>query len=519
MSVALNHAQYDAYRYTWQALRDAAAGSGHVKAAPDTRASARSADGVRLAGTKYLPRPSGMRLDSQYAAYRDRASVSNAPSWVVFGLTGAIFRREPQVEVPTTLEPQLRNVTRTGLPLRTFAEDLVRETLLMGRYGVLLDFPAPTVLPSGQILSPPPGARPYWIPYATEEIVHWHSVEREGAEHLDMIVLEEGIPMRQGPWGTDDYFVIKTQLQRRVLRLNEQGVYEVSVWVQVPGSLGGTAATFAPTQVWVPLRLGEPLTFIPFVTMTPLSLRIDVVQSLMEPLVEIAFRYFRHSADYEHALHLTSLPTPWIAGDLDPLTELLIGSLTAWVLPAGAQAGMLEYKGQGLQPHEHAMQQDLHDMAARGASLLEVAPLVPETMTAMVTRTQGSESPIQTLIRTVSEGVTQLLRWHAWWSAASDRLDDPSISYHLNTKIAASTMEPQRLTALMQAYLNHTISYETWYYQLQQGEVARPGVDAEDEQMLIEDQQAQQLALLPPTPPIGLPPGRNGARPLQGVAA
>ena len=25
MSVALNHAQYDAYRYTWQALRDAAA--------------------------------------------------------------------------------------------------------------------------------------------------------------------------------------------------------------------------------------------------------------------------------------------------------------------------------------------------------------------------------------------------------------------------------------------------------------------------------------------------------------
>ena len=150
-----------------------------------------------------------------------------------------------------------------------------------------------------------------------------------------MIVLEEGIPMRQGPWGTDDYFVIKTQLQRRVLRLNEQGVYEVSVWVQVPGSLGGTAATFAPTQVWVPLRLGEPLTFIPFVTMTPLSLRIDVVQSLMEPLVEIAFRYFRHSADYEHALHLTSLPTPWIAGDLDPLTELLIGSLTAWVLPQG----------------------------------------------------------------------------------------------------------------------------------------------------------------------------------------
>ena len=74
------------------------------------------------------------------------------------------------MEVPTTLEPQLRNVTRTGLPLRTFAEDLVRETLLMGRYGVLLDFPAPTVLPSGQILSPPPVRGPTGFPMPLKKL-------------------------------------------------------------------------------------------------------------------------------------------------------------------------------------------------------------------------------------------------------------------------------------------------------------------------------------------------------------
>ncbi len=493
MSVALNHPQYIDMFNTWVTLRDSYAGSGKIKPAT----------------TRYLSRPEGMKFDSQYQAYVSRATCSGAPQWVTLGITGAIFRREPQLDVPTQLDAQMRNVTRTGLPLRTFAEEVVRETLLMGRYGVLLDFPAPTILPTGEVISPPPDARPYWIPYATEEIMNWHTVEREGAEHTDMIVLQESIPMRQGPWGTDDYFVIKNQLQRRVLRINEQGLYEVSVWVEVPQQFGGRTVTFVPTQTWIPERMGEPLTFLPFVSMTPLSLKLDIAQSLLESLVEISFRGYRHSADYEHALHLTSLPTPWVSGNLDPATELLIGSLVAWVLPEGAQAGMLEYKGQGLQPHEHAMQQDLHDMAARGASLLEVAPLVPETMTAMLTRTQGSESPVQTLIRNVSEGLTTLLRWHSWWSGVSETLDDASISYALNNRIAAANMPPQQLTALMQALLNGTMSFETWYYNLQQGEVARPGVEVEEEQALLEARAAERLVTQQALQP---PPGRNGTR-------
>jgi hypothetical protein len=324
-------------------------------------------------------------------------------------------------------------------------------------------------------------------------------------------VLQESIPMRQGVWGTDDYFVIKHQRQRRVLRLNEQGVYEISLWVEHSTSLGGRAA-FVPTRQWIPRRLGEPLPFIPFVAMTPLSLTLAPVQSLLESLVEISYRYYRHSADYEHALHLTSMPTIWMAGNIEPTTELPIGGLTGLILPEGTQVGLLEYKGQGLQPHENAMAQDIRDMAARGASLLEVAPLVPETMTAMLTRTQGSESPVQTLIRTVSEGLTTLLRWHAWWQGTVETLDDPSISYALNNKIAASSLAPQQLTALMQAYLNGTMSFETWYYNLQQGEIARPGVEVEEEQALVEAREAERILTMQQMQPPSQPPGRNGQR-------
>ena len=68
----------------------------------------------------------------------------------------------------------------------------------------------------------------------------------------------------------------------------------------------------------------------------------------------------------------------------------------------------------------------------------------------------------------------------------TERLDEPAIRYALNNKIAASTLAPQQLQALMQALLNGTICYETFYYQLQQGEVARPGVEVEEEQALLE---------------------------------
>ena len=153
MSVTTKHQEYIDYKYTWETLRAAYVGSGAIKTAPDRRVEVR---GVRMAGTKYLPRPLGMVRDEQYAAYRDRASWYAATERTVQGLTGAIFRREPVIEAPAILTPQLEDITQTGVPLRTFAERVVRETLLMGRFGVLVDFPQPVMALPG---AGSPGAR------------------------------------------------------------------------------------------------------------------------------------------------------------------------------------------------------------------------------------------------------------------------------------------------------------------------------------------------------------------------
>lgn len=503
MSVTLPHPAYLAMQPLWAMLRDGYLGEAAVKSAwPSGRAS--RSPHAALAGTAYLPRPAGMRLDEQYAAYRDRPSWTSATEHAVHGITGSVFRHEPQLVGPAALEPQLADITQTGISLRMFCEQAVRETLLMGRFGILVDFPAPEVDPeTGRELPPPPQSRPYWIAYQAEEIMNWRTMQRGGDTILSLVVLKECVQVPQGPWGTPDFFVVKDQIQYRVLRLNEEGLYEMSLWLEDPVGqrTNAQAATFQ--RAWMPRRQGQLLDFLPFCFMAPFSLEPTPEKSLLEGLVQRNFLNWRHSADYEHALHLTAMPQFYIAANMEAPPELYVGASSALFLPDNqAKVGIVEFHGQGLQPHENALKADLQMMAAMGARLLEGPPETQETATGVQWRMAGSDSPVQSLVSSVSQGLTWALQVHNWWSGFSEDIDDPTVHVVLNKDLVSNLMQPQMLLALMEALLNGTISYQTFYFCLQRGEIARPLVPVEEEQALIEDEQAQRpLVTMPSSPP------------------
>jgi Domain of unknown function (DUF4055) len=513
MSVTTQHREYQDYLETWMALRAAYVGSGAVKTSADTRGGGFVPSGVKMAGTRYLPRPAGMKLDAQYAVYRDRAVWGEFTSMTVHGIGGAVFRKEPVIEAPAAMDGQLEDVTQTGVPLRTFAEQAMRETLLMGRFGVLVDFPQLAVDQDGREM-PDPDARPYWIAYQAEEIMNWRTERRQGDTVLTLVVLRETASFPQGPWGTDDFFILKEVPQYRVLRLDEFGHYEVSVWREIEG-VSLMARTHMLVDRFFPTRNRQPLDFIPFCFMAPFSLEPQVEKSLMEPLVEINYRYYRHSADYEHALFLLA-PTPYVCSDSEQPTEpLLIGSSVAWwIQGAASKVGILANDPAGLPAYQIAMDTDVKDMAAKGARMLEGPPTTQETATANRNRLTGTESPVQSLVTTVSQGLTQALQIHAWWGGFTKDVDDTAIHITLNKDIVASRMEPPMLLALMQALLNDTISYETFYYNLQQGEIARPMIEADEEKDLIDVAREQRPLVTPPGPARpGVPVPPNGATP------
>src|SRR5262249_40417743 len=155
---------------------------------------------------------------------------------------------------------------------------------------------------------------------------------------------------------------------------------------------------------------------------------MQIQKSLLHALIERNFASWRHNADYEHALHKTAMPTTVIAANVERPPELYLGGDTALFLADNqAKAFLLEFHGHGLQPHEHALDQDLKMMAALGARLLEGPPTVQETAKGVQWRMGGSDSPMQSLISICSQGLTWALQVHAWWAAVTESTDDASI--------------------------------------------------------------------------------------------
>ena len=509
MSVTTRHPQYIRSEDTWARLRDAYIGDSAVQRPASNLRQGRQT----FSRTRYLPRPSGMRRDDQYAGYVERTTFFGATERTVQGMTGTVFRREPVIEAPAPMDPHIADITQTGISLRMFAEQAVRETLLMGRFGVLIDFPHGMLTPEGTLIAPDLTARPYWIPYATENIINWRTIQRQGDTLLSLVVLQEVTSVPQGIWGSDDFFVTQDVITYRVLRLTDEGFCEVSVWREDAGPVRLRNATLQ--EVWVPLRQGVPLDFIPFTFMAPFSLESDVQKSLVEALVAINYRHYRHSADYENSLHWNGNPLPYVCANIDPLTELAVGGGIAWLIPDNqATVGMLETNAAGLSAHQIALEADKKDMAILGARLLEPRPDVQETLGAVLMRNQGGDSPLQSLVSSVSQGLTWALQVHTWWAGFTENIDDPAVHMALNNDLISASMDPQMLTALVATWQQRGISHETLYYNMQKGEMTRPLVPFEDEKELIDIEIEQQPLVTLPTG--GSLPGRNGAARVAG---
>jgi hypothetical protein len=460
MAVDTTHADYDAMKPKWRRLRDAYDGS----------------DAVKLRGNEYLP-----LLDSHmqpargadlYAAYKARAVWYNATARTVDGLAGGIFQKTPSIVVPPSVEEDVRDITMTGAPLEQFALTATRETLLMGRYGILVEFPK-----EGEEL------RPYWIPYRAEDIFAWRHERRGGRQVVTGVALMEEVD-KAVPAG-DDALVSGTIPQIKLLLL-EGDRYQQRRWQQ-PEEQGEWievgAADDGPVTPFEPLRRGAPLPFIPFIFLGPNGLGPTVQKPGLLDLVDMNYSHYRTMADLEHGRHWTALPTPWVAGAVggDKAAPLAIGSGAAWELSEGGRAGMLEFTGQGLGALERADESKKSMMAVLGARMLEEQPSSAETFGAVTMRHASEHATLRTVAQSVEQGLTQAMRWHAWWTGTEARPVEVDAAVELNKDFIKIRATPQEVQASLLALQAEAISFKTFYWNLQQGEWGRPGVTADEE--------------------------------------
>lgn len=459
MPVSSHHAEYDRVARQWQRCRDAIGGS----------------DAIKDAASQYLPALSGQTAE-EYDGYKARALWYGASARTVQGLTGSVMRKDPTFEVPEALKPFLSDITSTGVPIQAFTKSLVQDVLAVGRCGVLVDLPKTGA-----------ASRPYWVSYCAEQIINWGTRVVNGVNILSLVVLQECL---QTPHPTDR-FTFQPTKGYRVLTLNEDGHYVVELYSTENG---------VPDEVITPTFKGRPFDYIPFCFFGPTSITPDIEKPPILDLVDVNLSHYRSSADLEHGRHFCGLPTPWVAG-FPEKTHLEIGSAVAWVASdPNAKAGMLEFTGQGLQALEKALESKERLMAVLGARLLEEQKKAVEAADTLQTRYAGEQSVLRSVAGTIGSGLSQLLKWTGLWMGLSPTIAQDATA-KLNTDFMDTQMSFTELESLVRTWQAGAISYETLYYNMERGEVSRPGIDWETEREQI-DTEAPGLLPDPDRPTV-----------------
>ena len=314
-----------------------------------------------------------------------------------------------------------------------------------------------------------------------------------------MIVLRELVAPADAAAG--DGFASDLIEQLRVLRLvgvqpAAGGVvsheYRVEVWRQeetVAGRAAGKKKVkWVLFEARVPLRLGKPLPLIPFVFQCPKHSLPDVDRMPLNDLMVLNLDHYRLDADFKHGLHYTALPTAWVAG-FEKTGTLTIGSRAAWVSEnEKATAGFLEFSGDGLGTFERALDRDERQMAVLGTQVLENQIRVAETATAIMLRQAGENSVLGNIASSVSESLTQVMRWVYWWNsteALPEMVTDGQVLVELNTDFGVTGMQSGELAAVVKAWKDGAISQDSMLELFRKREILPEGRSNADEVALI----------------------------------
>lgn len=470
MKVDTKHAEY--IEVLWTRARDTYAGE----------------DVVKGRGALYLPplgahqEGSGTGYGDRYQMYVKRASFYNAVGRTVDGLAGAALRADPQLEVPSNVEDDLRDVTLKNQPIELAAQLTTREILTTGRQGLLVD-----VNDAG---------RPYWAFWKAEDIVNWRVEFIDGNPVLTMVVLHQ----KETKPSADDIFVLESKSIYRVLTLTN-GVYASTIWRE------DEKGNWVPEEPVMPQRRGAALDFIPFIFIGPTGTTSEVEKPPLLDLINVNLSHYMNSADLEHGLHFVGVPQIVIMGapqtGNDPME---FGSSVVWVLDQGADAKILQADGETMGALERAMERKRKLMATLGARLLEDQPESQETATAVVTRHTGDHATLGTIVNAVEQAYTRAVQIHSWWAMGETATtpDDIEASVELSKDFTAVRLTAQEIISLFTLLQGEAISFDTFWMRLTQGQWGRP-VTAEEELKTIEE-ATETAAYTPDPPPPALDP-------------
>lgn len=437
-------------------------------------------DSVKRFRELYLPRPSGMDNDD-YKSYLMRAQFFNASGRTLDGLCGMLNRKPPIIEVPENFSNYLDNVDGKGHSLNQFINSSMRDTLITGWGGVLVDMPKTENIISQRDFEENE-LYAYMTYYKAESIIKCRYFHNGRRQSLKYVVFKEEVEIDTAEYETEERYYY------RCCEIDEEGYYRQTLYNDNMEILEQT----------YPSGKNGKFKFIPFYF---LSAEDEPQEPILDDMINVNLSHFRKSADYENGLHWTGVPTPWsqgadvethIVNGMEVAEPLKLGGTVVLNLPAGASLHYLEFSGSGCSQLANAMQFDEERMAILGARIISQERKGVEAAETAKIHRAGENSVLADFAINMSIIFTKLLKIYLEWSAGTDIQDD-EIKVKINTDYDVSTMSSQQLTALVSLWQTGAIAKSDLFYNLKDGEILEADRKFDDLNAEVDEEQQAKI--------------------------
>jgi hypothetical protein len=409
---------------------------------------------------KTIVPPLSEQTDEEYTAMVSRGSYFGATGRTVDGLIGMAFRKPIVVKAPSSLQPIIDDMM-LSIDNKVSLNDLCRrgldEDVTVGRVGYLVEYPDVSTAGMSAAKLQASMIRPYVAEYLAETIIDWRYERVGNGSQLTMVRLIETV---EG-WGDDMVTRTEIQQERRLLLID--GQYVQRIYRQ--GTQFGVDK--------IPLMNGEPLKQIPF---------FCDLESHRPPILDLAnvnLHHFAMDVEHKNAAHFIGTPTPMFAGfqfaESDPFRLGATGGYASQ--NPDATWGFLEFEGAGLTELREIKKEMVEQMSILGARFLEAEKSGVEALETVKLRRTGETSVLANIVNKRSTQMQDMLRLMAAWQGVSGE-----ITVAINTDFDEAGLSPQDKTALFQMLQGGAISEQTYFYNMQRGEMYEPGTTFEDEQ-------------------------------------
>lgn len=456
MPVDTQNADYAKNIPVWELVRDCDEGATAIKARRSRRSVYAGGIGSQE-GTAYLPAPNARdgSDDNQirYEAYRSRANFVNFVSHTKEGMLGMVFRKPTEIELPVNIEYLIENANGNGLHLDQMIKDAASDTLLTGRYGLLVDYPQTDEgLTQAEVLRA--GLQASILAYPAESIINWRCEVINGVKTLSMVVLQEP---RIEPLENDP-FDVKHCMFHRVLLLVD-GVYTQRLY--------NDSNELVSDDIVPRKSNGSTWDVIPFEFIGSVNNDETSDKAPLYDIAEINIAHYRNSADYEESSFIVGQPTPVIAGltqswvDDNFADGIQLGSRSGLLLPLDANASLLQAAPN--QMPERGMELKETQMVKIGTRIIQDTGGA-ETAEAAKIRFAGQNSKLGSLIINVEEAFKKTLLWLGEFMGG-----EGDITLEINKEFYDATIDPQMLAQTMVLQERGVISKSDVRYLLRRG--------------------------------------------------